>query len=257
MNDQEYRALEALNYSGAKFLLRSPGHYRSSLTEEKKDTPAMQLGRVVHLAALQPDTIAERVVVLPSVDRRTKDGKAAYEAAMASVKEGQEVVSQEMFDDAKRIADAARIAIKSINYDICQAEQAFVKDVGSVKIKGRIDLMVWDSNNETSIIDLKTTQDASPAAFARDVVNYKYHLQAAWYMRLTGAKKFYIVAQEKELPCANRVYTLDEAALAEGNRLMDEALALYAQCVAFDSWPTYTKDITELSLPKWAFSTNQ
>lgn len=257
MTDQEYRALEALNYSGAKFLLRSPGHYRSSLTEEKKDSPAMQLGRVVHLAALQPELLGERVVVLPAMDRRTKEGKAAYEAVMSSVKEGQEVVSQDIFDDAKRIAEAARVAIKSINYDICQAEQTFVKDVGNVKIKGRIDLMLWDSNNETSIVDLKTTQDASPAAFARDVVNFKYHLQAAWYMRLTGAKKFYIVAQEKELPCANRVYTLDEAALAEGNRLMDEALALYAQCVAFDSWPTYTKDITELSLPKWAFSTNQ
>jgi len=217
----------------------------------------MQLGRVVHVATLQPEVLFERVLVLPQMDRRTKDGKAAYEAAMASVKEGQEVVSQDTFDDAMRISTAAREAIKSLNYDICSAEQSFVKDVGNVKIKGRIDLLAWDSNNDNIIIDLKTTQDASPAAFARDVVNFKYHLQAAWYMRLTGAKKFYIVAQEKDLPCANRVYTLDEAALAEGNRLMDEAIALYTQCVAFNSWPTYTKDITELSLPKWAFSTNQ
>lgn len=217
----------------------------------------MQLGRVVHIAALQPEVLFDRVFTLPQGDRRTKEGKAAYEAAMASVKEGQEVISKDTFDDAIRIATAAREAIKSINYDTCSAEQTFVKDEGKVKIKGRIDLMLWDSNNETSIVDLKTTQDASPAAFARDVVNFKYHLQAAWYMRLTGAKKFYIIAQEKDLPCANRVYTLDEAALAEGNRLMDEALALYAQCVAFDSWPTYTKDITTLSLPKWAISTNQ
>jgi len=218
----------------------------------------MQLGRVVHFAALQPELLAERVAVSPAVDRRTKDGKATYEAFQLSLKEGQECVSQDVYDDAIRIATAARQAIESLKYDICSAEQTCVKElIGGIKIKGRIDLMVWDSNNETSIIDLKTTQDASPAAFARDVVNFKYHLQAAWYMRLTGAKKFYIVAQEKDLPCANRVYTLDEAALAEGNRLMDEAIALYAQCIAFDSWPTYTKDITELSLPKWAFSTNQ
>ena len=132
-----------------------------------------------------------------------------------------------------------------------------VSGLGNITLKGRPDLIAKDANGDLVVVDLKTTQDASPAAFAKDVANFKYHLQAAFYMRLTGAKKFVIVAQEKELPCANRVYTLDEAALAEGNRLMDEAIALYTQCVAFDSWPTYTKDITTLSLPKWAISTNQ
>jgi len=257
MSHEEYNNIVALNYSGCKALLRSPGHYKAWLTEDKKDSPAMQLGRVVHIAALQPEVLFDRVAVLPQMDRRTKEGKAAYEAAMASVKEGQEVVSQDLFDDAMKITTAAREAIKTLNYDICEAEQTFVKEWGVVKIKGRVDLLAWDSNNETFVIDLKTTQDASPAAFARDVVNFKYHLQAAWYMRLTGAKKFVIVAQEKEAPYANRIYTLDEAAIAEGNRLMDEGIALYTQCVTFDSWPSYPKDQSVLSLPKWAFSNNQ
>lgn len=257
MNLDHYNNIVALNYSGCKALLRSPGHYKAWLTEDKKDSPALQMGRLVHLAALQPELLAERVAVAPIVDRRTKDGKAAYEAFQAGLKEGQECVSQDIYDDVIRIANVAHKSLLDLNLADWKTEMGCVLGLGPITIKGRPDLIAKDANGDLVIVDLKTTQDASPSAFAKDVANFKYHLQAAFYMRLTGAKKFIILAQEKELPCANRVYTLDEAALAEGNRLMDEALALYAQCVAFDSWPTYSKDITELSLPKWAISTNQ
>lgn len=258
MNLDHYNNIVALNYSGCKALLRSPGHYKAWLTEDKKDSPALQMGRLVHLAALQPELLAERVAVAPTVDRRTKDGKAAFEAFQAGLKEGQECVSQDIYDDVIRISIAAHERLIALGLTDWQTEMGCVLGMGNnITIKGRPDLIAKDAEGNLVVVDLKTTQDASPAAFAKDVANFKYHLQAAFYMRLTGAKSFVIVAQEKELPCANRVYTLDEAALAEGNRLMDEAIALYTQCVAFDSWPTYTKDITTLSLPKWAISTNQ
>jgi len=257
MNLDHYNNIIALNYSGCKALLRSPGHYKAWLTEDKKDSPAFQMGRLVHLAALQPELLAERVAVSPSVDRRTKEGKATFELFQSGLKEGQECVSQDIYEDVIRIAKSAHDALVALGLTEWQTEMGCVIGMGAITIKGRPDLIAKDANGDLVVVDLKTTQDASPAAFAKDVANFKYHLQAAFYMRLTGAKKFIIVAQEKELPCANRVYTLDEAALAEGNRLMEEAIALYSQCVAFDSWPTYSKDITTLSLPKWAISTNQ
>lgn len=258
MNLDHYNNIVALNYSGAKMLMRSPLHYKAWLTEDKKDSPAFQMGRLVHLAALQPELLAERVAVAPLVDRRTKLGKETFEAFQSTLKEGQECVSQDIYEDVIRIAKAAHDAFVGLNLTEWQTEVGCLLDLGNnIMLKGRPDLIAKEANGDLVIVDLKTTQDASPAAFAKDVANFKYHLQAAFYMRLTGAKKFIILAQEKDLPCANRVYTLDEAALAEGNRLMEEAIALYTQCVAFDSWPTYSKDITTLSLPKWAISTNQ
>ena len=254
MSHEEYNNIVALNYSGAKLLLRSPLHYKVSLTEEKKDTPALQMGRLVHLMALQPEVYADRVAISLPVDRRTKEGKLAWEAFLASLKPGQECVTADVQDDVTRIANAARNALDDLKLTDWKTEQAYVAEVGKVKIKGRPDLVAKDAEGNLVVVDLKTCQDASPA-FARDVATFKYHLQAAWYMRLTGAKKFALVAQEKELPCANRVYTLDEATLAEGARLMDEAIALYEQCLAFDTWPSYTKEVTTLSIPKWAFST--
>jgi len=258
MNLDHYNDIVALNYSGCKTLLRSPCHYKAWLTEDKKDSPAFQMGRLVHLAALQPELLTERVAVAPDVDRRTKDGKATYEAFLVSRGDRTEVVSKDMFDDVIRIATAARQTLINLNLTEWQTEMGCVLNIKPcVTIKGRPDLIAKDADGNLVIVDLKTTQDASPAAFAKDVANFKYHLQAAFYMRLTGAKKFVIVAQEKDLPCANRVYTLDEAAIAEGNRLMEEGIALYSQCITFDSWPSYSKDVTTLSLPKWAISTNQ
>jgi hypothetical protein len=83
-------------------------------------------------------------------------------------------------------------------------------------------------------------------------------MQAAFYMRLTGAKRFIILAVEKRPPFAYRLYELDEAAIAEGQRLMDEAVALYSVCLKVNNWPSYPSDLTPLSLPKYAFNqTNQ
>lgn len=258
MNLDHYNQVVALNYSGAKILLRSPGHYKAWLTEDKKDSPALLMGRLVHLIALQPEVAKDRIVVAPKFDKRKPSEKAAAEEFQASIKEGQEVVTQELLDEATTIAAHARVALLDLGLEKWLVEFGCVQNIKPhLTIKGRPDLIAHDANGDPVIVDIKTTQDASPAAFAKDVANFKYHLQAAFYMRLTGAKKFILVAQEKELPCANRVYTLDESAIAEGNRLMDEAIALYDQCITFDSWPTYTKDITTLSLPKWAFSTNQ
>lgn len=254
----DYESIKALNYSGAKILLsKSPSHYQSWLVEEKKDTPALQMGRLVHLQALQPEVYAERVSVAPDVDRRTKDGKAMWEAFQAGLKPGQEAVAQDIHEEVTRISKAARAAIDSLNLSNISTEFCFQGKFGNADIKGRPDIVATDSNGDRVVVDLKTTADASPVSFAKDVANFKYHLQAAWYMHLTTATKFIIIAQEKDLPTANRVYTLDEAAVEEGKRLMHEACDLYAQCVAFNAWPSYTKEVTALSLPKWAISTNQ
>jgi hypothetical protein len=257
MHNNDYDAIKALNYSGAKILLsKSPAHYQTWLTEEKKDTPALQMGRLVHLMTLQPEAYAERIAVAPNVDRRTKDGKAAWESFQATLKPGQEAVSQDIHIEVGIIATAARVALLDLGLKNIETEKSYTGHLSGADIKGRPDLVGTDANGDLVVVDLKTTTDASPL-FARDVANFRYHLQAAWYLNLTGAKKFIIIAQEKELPCANRVYTLDEAAIEEGQRLMQEACLLYAQCVMFNSWPSYPKEVTSLSLPKWAISPTQ
>jgi exodeoxyribonuclease VIII len=107
------------------------------------------------------------------------------------------------------------------------------------------------------ILDLKTTQDASPGAFRTAVARYSYHVQAAHYsigaQAATGQWPDYaIIAVEKKPPYACAVYTLDEDAMAVGAQQREEAINRYAQCGTTGLWPAYPETVQTLSLPNWA-----
>ena len=80
--------------------------------------------------------------------------------------------------------------------------------------------------NGDTIIDLKTTGEgnSNPDKFIKSVANYLYHLQAAHYLEVIGAKRFVFIAVEKVFPHAISITELDEDALAEGRWLRQEAL---------------------------------
>lgn len=255
----DYASISGLNYSGAKHLLRSPAHYQASLTEESKDSPALKFGRLVHTATLLPAEFRSKVAVTPEgIDRRTKSGKEAYETFISGLLPDTEVVDADTHAHIVDVAESAKQALATLNIDSSKSmlERPFTADYNGVKIKGRPDMVTF-INGDKVVIDLKTTQDASQSSFSRDVYNLKYFMQAAWYLQLTGATRFILLAVEKEPPFAWRTYELDAQAIEEGKRLMDEACSMYKQCLAFNNWPSYSKDLTSLSLPRYAFNLTQ
>jgi hypothetical protein len=40
----------------------------------------------------------------------------------------------------------------------------------------------WISEDGGILVDLKTTEDASPREFQRSIAKWRYHVQAGWYM---------------------------------------------------------------------------
>jgi hypothetical protein len=255
MSHTDYNQMKALNYSGAKQILVSPAHYQAWLDEVREETPALKLGRLVHLASLEPEVFDRTVRLMPECDRRTKEGKAIYEAFTATLKAGEECLKKDEMDEVMAIAESAQAGIESIanGRELARMKEEVVtgKHEG-VNIKGRPDLVL--TNGSTCIIvDIKTTMDASADAFSKDVAKYKYHLQAAFYMKMTGAKEFYFVAVEKKKPFEWAVYSLDEAALESGKRMMTSACLTYRECSLYNNWPGYSKEPKTISLPKWAF----
>ena len=61
-------------------------------------------------------------------------------------------------------------------------------------LKGKLDL-IWKGQ---IIVDLKTTSAATEKAFVADFVKYSYDRQAAFYLDLTGAKRFVFVGISKK-----------------------------------------------------------
>jgi hypothetical protein len=108
----------------------------------------------------------------------------------------------------------------------------------------------------TTIVDLKTCQDASPASFAKAVANFGYQIQAAHYLAGTLATRFIFVAVEKTAPYAIGVYELNTEALIHGSIARHNALQRIQDCRAINEWPGYTDGIQTLQLPGWALKDN-
>lgn len=113
----------------------------------------------------------------------------------------------------------------------------------------------WDMHTDAGGVDLKTTTDASPAAFAKRAVDYGYALQDAiyrWVDRLLGTPRpeFVFVQVEKEAPYLCSFVELSGELRAYGDDQAQAALELWHKCLAADTWPGYPSEtVTVDSLP--------
>jgi exodeoxyribonuclease VIII len=126
-------------------------------------------------------------------------------------------------------------------------------------IKGRVDALKVDSDNEAVIVDVKTTSaGADYGTFSRQAAQLNYHLSAAWYCHLAGLNglppcRFYWIAVETAAPYAVAVYEIHPDALDLGVGMMNDALELIAQCEDAGVWPGYQAEAQCLNLPAWAY----
>ena len=127
-------------------------------------------------------------------------------------------------------------------------------DASGLRCKGRIDCLATIAGR-AAIVDIKTTTDARPDAFARSIATYGYHFQAAHYlagMRANGVDVvgFVVIAVESRAPHGVAVYELDAEALEVGEERRRALLSTLAECRASGRWPGYRTQT--ISLPRWA-----
>jgi hypothetical protein len=254
----EYHGIRALSASRLKAFLRSPAHLRH-MDENPYTGAALAFGDAFHTAVLEPQRFAEEYIVAPDVDRRTKDGKAAWQMFL-DANPDKTIVSH---DDWLAITAMAReVLLHPTASDLLagrsetEISMLWLASAAGEKFpcKARIDAY---NSVDRCIIDLKTTQDASPEGFARSVANFSYHVQAAWYIDAMRAANFEVdsmvfIAVEKAAPYGVSCLILDEDAINEGRRRIANALPKYAICASQNRWPTYDDGIQTISLPRWA-----
>lgn len=255
MPGEVYHAIEAMSASGAKKMLRSPRHYRLMRETPNEPTAAMQFGSVVHAGVLEPETLESCVAVLPEVNRRTNAGKAM-------------IADFEALNPGRILLDAAEYAralacIKAVHahrgastlLDGGEREVSLFWNDGryGVPCKARLDI-----RSHGGITDLKTTQDASPEGFAKQISNLLYHVQGAFYCSasehaLNESPRFFaFIAVESEPPHAVACYALPSNAILAGLHLVNRALERYAAALAAGEWPGYPDTIDMIKLPPYA-----
>lgn len=249
MTNEAYHAHPAVSKSLLDKIAKSPLHARAYLDGQREEpTASMQFGTALHCAALEPERFSSEYKVFMG-DRRTKAGKEAYENLVST---GATIISADDHDAITAMVTSIRNhRVAGSLLETGEAEQSvfWQQPATNIDCKCRPD---WWSRERGLVVDLKTTDDASPAGFARSVANYRYHVQAAHYMEGTGASRFVFVAIEKKAPYAVAVYELDADSLKAGRNLRLRDLDAYASCVEFNQWPGYPEVVQTLSLPKWA-----
>jgi len=244
----EYLDSEQINASDLKLInSRTPAHYLASLSKPKEENQAMKIGSAIHCAVLEPDFFDERHIILPDgVDGRTKEGKTIISEAKQS----------------------GKVILSKSDYDLCHAVSASVmshKDLNHSLKSGDSELSVFtndrkcrlDNYNFGYIFDLKTCNDASPNGFSRQIYNFGYHIQAAWYLdtcKMAGLATdgFIFIAVEKEPPYAIGLYELGTDSLEAGRSAYQSALDKLERAKSTGEWPGYSEYLQTIELPYWA-----
>lgn len=266
LSNEAYHAGAGLSVSGAKRLLKTPYHFHALAgphgAPASEPTAAMVNGTLVHCALLEPELFDVRYAVGPEVASRAVKEWKAFVAANP----GREPITPLQRDRAYAQAAALRALPdvgKLLRRGHAESSAYWVDPATGVHCKCRPDFAAhgWGAAGAAVIlVDVKTTSDASPEGFAKSVVNYAYHMQAAWYCEgyalATGCTVLGMVfaAVESEYPHAAAAYTLDAQAVELGAKLNHRARTVYAKCSTSGEWPSYPNEVIELSLPRWAWS---
>lgn len=254
----EYRWAE-LSSTHAKLVLDSPAkyHYQRETNVAQEPRVAFDLGTAVHTAVLG----AGAAYVEYPKEHLTKGGNVSTRAetvawAAEQRKAGLAPVTEDQAKAVVQMKDAvmAHPLARKLFEREGHAEVSIFDEYMGVRRRGRFDRLPDEGG---IAIDLKTTEDASPAAFARSAAKYGYHIQRGHYLdilkRATGRElDMLFVTVEKSAPYLVAVHRLDQEFADMGEAEALEAVDKYRRCMESGEWPGYPDGINELKPPMYA-----
>jgi len=262
MTEMEYNAAEGIRRSDLWLIDDSPAKFKWKMEhpEEEEKTAALIFGSAAHKYVLEPEEFDREYCTAPVVDRRTKEGKKAWEDFIAA-NEGKTVISPDDLETMHEMASVIRETPLAARYLDGQHEVPFFwkdKETGE-KCKCKADC-IRAEDGRIVVVDYKTAQSAQTMKFNAEIFKRGYHVQAAMYTE--GVKEalgldyrpgFVFVVQEKKAPYAMNVIDVTEEVMDYGESVYHKLLRTYHDCKTVDIWEGYiTGDVPNDSfLPTW------
>lgn len=261
MTNDAYHSADGISKSGLDLIAKSPLHYWSRYInpdrEPRLPTPAMITGTAIHTAVLEPERFASEYLVAPAVDKRTKAGKEIFDAFVLECEAKEATpISVNDLEVCNNISDVVRrhhTAQELLKTGAAEVSMFWEDEQTGVLCKCRPDWM----GDGRIVVDLKSTVDASPEGFLKSAFNYRYWVQAAWYVdgihKATGTKPdaFVFVAFEKEAPYACGFYYATDEMIEAGRQEYRRLLDTYADCLKHKNWHGYSPELQPLAMPAW------
>lgn len=259
LDNDAYRAdKERISVSELKVFADSPWKYKQQYLDGKKEkgNSAQGLGTLCHDLFLEPGKTKYSIYEIEKrfLTPTGQYGKAA-EAEIARLeanarKMGLQPVEKNQFEKALRLTGKT-----SAMYRHVFGEQAFRAEVSffTKEKKGRLDALL-----PNAIVDYKTTKVLpTNDEWQGQILQWKYHWQAAWYLDLvaevTGEvlPKFYWLIQQTESPEEAIVYECDPSAIEIGRYEYRQAYKTFQHYKALNSYPVMLPQEPTCGLPGW------
>jgi len=262
ISHNEYHSWSAISNTLLGELARSPAHLKHAIECPPRATPSMITGQAIHASILEPEQFLTEYIAAPIVDKRTKDGKAAW-AEFEKLADGKTILSVDDHGLCVAVHDSAvkHPAAKAI------LDAKGETEVSAVWVDPNTDVVCRcradDCIDPNIIVDLKTARNGSPQGFKRAIGEYGYYRQAAFYLDgMSGATgknydTFLFLVVEKTPPYAVACYRLDDQSIEIGRREYTQLLELYERCLQEDYWPSYTDVVVDISVPGWVIAIDE
>lgn len=247
MTNEEYHAHPAISSSAVKTVLSSSvWHWKNQVS---KETTAMQRGTAVHDFALEGGANTVR----GPETRRGNAWKDAQEEAGSKL-----LLPEKEYDEAQDIASALlqdQACAKQLRCPDAKKEYSLFATCPQtgLELRCRPDLY-----NPTDLVmsDVKTTTDASPTGFNREIYKWRYDVQGSFYKyvsELCGWKvtHFAFLAVETSAPYAAHMHVMSLDAMEIGRKDMMRTLQKIADAKAKDDYSLDWGRFTMVHPPSW------
>lgn len=252
----DYKADPSLNASTIKNFAVSSLRGADRAGRNSEPSAAMRLGTAFHARIELGDAfdgVAVEVKGLKpgAVPKTWANAEADLEPGQIPLAEGQRIVVEKMHDAAMNHPSAGKLLRMPHDPEL----SVFWDDPDlGIPCKARIDR--WISQT-SCVLDLKTTSDLTLSGLEKNVHNFGYHMQAAWYMRAAcimanALPEFLFVFVESSAPFDVVVSPLRTETVEQG----------WAECCrAAERWRRWrdtgeiegiSRSPLTLSLPRWA-----
>jgi hypothetical protein len=261
----DYYAIKALSHSMLSCLAQNPMECKMRYVDDpptlpKKDSAAFAMGHAVHCLALEPDEFEGRFVSFPKVDRRTKEGKE-FAARFEAENKGKIILDPQEFQDAMACVQALNNhpEFAAIMAQPRRVEVPFEFELFGHEFKAKPDAII---DSMKLILDIKTTDDASPHRWQWSAVDYGYHRQQIIYQQALWQDtrddyRFIFAVVEKPKPSTRGIpptvalYELDDTTIEMGKQDTWRLVQDYEDRTANGWWQQpYSSGIVPLRLPK-------
>lgn len=261
ISNDEYHASVGISRSAISLVKKSPLHYWQQYLSPDKEpftaTSAMIIGEAIHTMIMEPHLFDQRFIVGQQVDGRTKEGKK-YKEEFAILANGKHILYEDQYHNILNIIDSVNnhpTVRKLIKEPKIEQSIYWVDSATELLCKARPD--IW---TEKRLIDIKTTNDATPEYFSRSVSDYNYHIQAAMQIdavrEITGVliHHFIFIAIQTSRPYKPYIYTLGDYEIDLGRKEYKKLLIVLRECFDSNRWDLDRETAIELNLPAYAFN---